>query len=664
MTTYFYGNPEIQAATPSPEGIQTLYLMNPNYLSYSDTPPPPPPQQTSNILFFNPPPNALNPTSISHAPPQSHHLPGIPLPSVYSDDPSRPSSHHGIGILNFQNNMWGQNSAGIGSTVVSVGGQDVRSQTQQGLSLSLSSRQRSIGGEHEIQHHGHAGGGADMRVSRELSPPSVSVASNGVFGSKYLRVVQELLDEVVNIGSEPTKVGNKEKMKMSKESVAQDGSAGAGGTGSDWNSKRAQELTTAQRQELQIKKAKLVGMIDEVDQRYRHYHNQMQLVVSSFEQAAGLGSAKSYTALALQTISKQFRCLKDAISSQIKATNESLGDQDCSGVKIIEGSSRLKYVDHHLRQQRAIQQLEMMQHNPWRPRRGLPERAVSVLRAWLFEHFLHPYPKDSDKVILAKQAGLTRGQVSNWFINARVRLWKPMIEEMYVEETKEQDKNGSADHASASNNEQHKSILGTKARQSEAPPEKLKNQQNPNSSSPTEFSNSTISTSHIGGSLQPQQGFNIIRSAELDGTTQLSTLKKRKGNDIMLQNSPISILSMENKDSSYSLVTNANDDGGGGFGAYFSPEQLGPRFKGNGNVSLTLGLSENNLSSFSASQHNFMSGQNIQLGRLDTGIANATDFFGINNNAQNSHSSTPGLEGIEAQNRKRFVAQLLPDFVA
>ena len=25
-------------------------------------------------------------------------------------------------------------------------------------------------------------------------------------------------------------------------------------------------------------------------------------------------------------------------------------------------------------------------------------------------------------------------QVSNWFINARVRLWKPMIEEIYKEE--------------------------------------------------------------------------------------------------------------------------------------------------------------------------------------------------------------------------------------
>lgn len=28
-------------------------------------------------------------------------------------------------------------------------------------------------------------------------------------------------------------------------------------------------------------------------------------------------------------------------------------------------------------------------------------------------------------------------QVSNWFINARVRLWKPMIEEMYQQECKE-----------------------------------------------------------------------------------------------------------------------------------------------------------------------------------------------------------------------------------
>lgn len=134
-----------------------------------------------------------------------------------------------------------------------------------------------------------------------------------------------------------------------------------------------------------------------VEQRYRQYHHQMQIVVTSFEQAAGIESAKSYTDLALQTISKQFRCLKDAITAQIKATSKSLGvgeDNDHSmggGVKgTTEAGSRLKFVDHQIRQQRALQQLGMIQHNAWRPQRGLPERAVSVLRAWLFEHFLHP----------------------------------------------------------------------------------------------------------------------------------------------------------------------------------------------------------------------------------------------------------------------------------
>jgi hypothetical protein len=159
----------------------------------------------------------------------------------------------------------------------------------------------------------------------------------------------------------------------------------------------------------------------------------MLIVVTSFDVIAGSGAAKPYTGLALQTISRHFRCLRDAISGQIKATRKSLGEQDTSeskGVKI----TRLRYVDQQLRQQRALQQLGMMQQHAWRPQRGLPESSVSILRAWLFENFLHPYPKDSDKIMLARQTGLTRSQVSNWFINARVRLWKPMVEEMYKEE--------------------------------------------------------------------------------------------------------------------------------------------------------------------------------------------------------------------------------------
>ena len=115
----------------------------------------------------------------------------------------------------------------------------------------------------------------------------------------------------------------------------------------------------------------------------------MQLVVSSFDMVAGHRAAKSYTALALQTISRHFRCLRDAISSQIEIIRKRLGEEDTSA-NGQGGIPRLRYVDQQLRQQRALQQLGVMRH-AWRPQRGLPESSVSILRAWLFEHFLHLY---------------------------------------------------------------------------------------------------------------------------------------------------------------------------------------------------------------------------------------------------------------------------------
>ncbi|KAL4386606.1 hypothetical protein GQ457_09G010110 [Hibiscus cannabinus] len=77
------------------------------------------------------------------------------------------------------------------------------------------------------------------------------------------------------------------------------------------------------------------------------------------------------------------------------------------------------------------------------PYTALAQKAMS-------RHFR--YPSDADKQRLARQTGLSRNQVSNWFINARVRLWKPMVEEMYQQETKEED--GERDPNNSSNNAQ------------------------------------------------------------------------------------------------------------------------------------------------------------------------------------------------------------------
>ncbi|KAJ4702010.1 putative BEL1-like homeodomain protein 3 [Melia azedarach] len=268
---------------------------------------------------------------------------------------------------------------------------------------------------------------------------------NTLLKSKYLKSAQQLLDEVVNV-QRALKQPNSDKEQNCNgncldDTKGTDGRSSSlsklpatdGGLSNPTESfTKSSELSQAERQDLQNKKTKLLSLLEEVDRRYKQYYHQMQILMSSFDMVVGQGAAKSYTALALQTISRHFRTLRDAMSGQIQVTRRSLGEQETSSNGQVS-IPRLRFVDHQLRQQRALQELGVMRH-AWRPQRGLPESSVSILRAWLFEHFLHPYPSDSEKSMLARETGLTRNQVANWFINARVRLWKPMVEEMYKEE--------------------------------------------------------------------------------------------------------------------------------------------------------------------------------------------------------------------------------------
>ena len=130
----------------------------------------------------------------------------------------------------------------------------------------------------------------------------------------------------------------------------------------------------------------------QLDRRYQEYRDKMQLIITSFESATGLGAAAPYTALARKVVSRQFRGLRDAIGDHIHKVCTALGEELSSVPILNKGETpRLRILDQRLRHQRALQQIGMFQQQQvWRPQRGLPERSVSVLRAWLFEHFLHP----------------------------------------------------------------------------------------------------------------------------------------------------------------------------------------------------------------------------------------------------------------------------------
>ncbi|KAM0939762.1 putative transcription factor Homeodomain-TALE-BEL family [Dioscorea sansibarensis] len=631
MATFFHGAPEMQS-----ESLQTLYLMNPGYVGYADTAAP------ANMVLLNPSMNSIN--SMSN---QAHqHLVGIPLqPATTTPPPAAIPSPDSNPRLHY--NLWSPAPTN-NSIDISFGARRNSSMplAQQGLSLSLSPQQTvyRYAPEPDVpsplpeitEEVRVSCGGTAATTSASVTSNCMPSLQNVLMGSKFLKVAQQLLDEVVSVGKGFVKDdiggamvkggGSKSSMKAHRES--EDNCEGGAST------KRGSDLTTAERQELQMKKAKLVSMLDEVEQRYRQYHHQVQVVVSSFEAVARPGSAKTYTALALQTISKQFRCLRDAISGQIRATSKNLGEDECLVGSKSESGSRLRFVDHHLRQQRALQQLGMIQHNAWRPQRGLPERSVSVLRAWLFEHFLHPYPKDSDKIMLAKQTGLTRSQVSNWFINARVRLWKPMVEEMYLEETKEQEHNNGEEKASKSEGNENSAAT---------------NQEN-NINSPTR-TDQTESIKSNGPSISASVANQAVYN-ENETMMHQPKLKKARTDELAI--------SGDHNHNGYSLIATGTVNHISGFDAY----QVGdytPRFSGNG-VALTLGLPHcDNISlSGGAQQAYHLSSESINP---------SSEFCSLNNNNNNNSNQTVvhasnAYENMNMQSRKRFAAQLLPDFVA
>ncbi|XP_011077622.1 BEL1-like homeodomain protein 9 [Sesamum indicum] len=248
-------------------------------------------------------------------------------------------------------------------------------------------------------------------------------------GSRFLRPTQELMKELCD-----------ECGGIYSEKFAADSSLMDPPPLENWSRNVVVDNTVALSDsgEETRKKSRLLSMLDEVYKRYKQYYQQMQVIVVSFESVSGLSSAAPLANLAFKALSKHFRCLKNAITDQLQFTAKS------HDKKNYERNETRKLENGY------------NDHQPvWRPQRGLPERAVAVLRAWLFEHFLHPYPTDTDKLMLAKQTGLSRNQVSNWFINARVRLWKPMVEEVHMLETRQGQKDLQTDEQPANRQNDH-----------------------------------------------------------------------------------------------------------------------------------------------------------------------------------------------------------------
>ncbi|TKY67192.1 BEL homeodomain protein 8 [Spatholobus suberectus] len=438
------------------------------------------------------------PPSSSPSPPLYHNALQDMAYGVWGGNHGEPVLHHGYGNqanneLRFGSaNLW--TNTPLGFTDKKINEQDTN--PHQGLSLSLSSNSQSKpcfeeGSASDDPQYSKSVKSRSCGKSLQdsiMGMPSINnityrnVGPLGPFtgyatilkSSRFSKPCQQLLDEwCCQPGSKFAKGGGcdvpewvsrdvsaaspsaaADALNVDESGVAAKGGSNSGASSSVLYSSNentnsadggaASSFCLSSRPECQKNKAKLLYMQEEVTRRYKQYHQQMQMVVQSFESVAGLSSATPYVSLALKSVSKHFRCLRNAISDQLKLTCEVLGEDfsiptTSSSSKFDNNMARLRCMDQGFQKNKSdganLNFLEPQQH-VWRPQRGLPERSVAILKAWLFEHFLHPYPTDTDKHMLATQTGLSRNQVSNWFINARVRVWKPMVEEIHMLETK------------------------------------------------------------------------------------------------------------------------------------------------------------------------------------------------------------------------------------
>ncbi|GMI89346.1 hypothetical protein HRI_002603900 [Hibiscus trionum] len=265
---------------------------------------------------------------------------------------------------------------------------------------------------------------------------SLSFGSDGpvqvshlISGSRYLHAVQEILAQIASYSLEnldQMSIGARATTAFSSSCLAERRMAVMDSNDLadvDGNSE-VQLVAEVQKRTVEAKKSQLLTLLQVVDDRYSQCLDEIHTVISAFHAATEL-DPRVHASFALHTISFLYKNLRERISNQILAMGANF-DSGCTG------SREKTFQNSFIQEQWALQQLKK-KDQIWRPQRGLPEKSVSVLRAWMFQNFLHPYPKDAEKHLLAIKSGLTRSQVSNWFINARVRLWKPMIEEMYSE---------------------------------------------------------------------------------------------------------------------------------------------------------------------------------------------------------------------------------------
>lgn len=118
---------------------------------------------------------------------------------------------------------------------------------------------------------------------------------------------------------------------------------------------------------------------------------------------------------------------------------ESVAATDCrrEGLSSATSGPRTGAVVRPKRKSGRKDEPDLEEHNSKTKRnRGvLTQGAREIFEQWLRNHWHDPYPTLAEKEELASKCKITVNQVNHWFINARVRRWRPTMERAASEAT-------------------------------------------------------------------------------------------------------------------------------------------------------------------------------------------------------------------------------------
>jgi len=137
----------------------------------------------------------------------------------------------------------------------------------------------------------------------------------------------------------------------------------------------------------------------QMDQKYNQCLDEIQSTTAKFNtlmhSPSGAGNGGSICApFAHRAVSAMYRGLRRRLAGEIMAaaSRASCWGESSSSVTAtaaggdVERSWESAFIQKHW----SAQQLRRAEKQCWRPQRGLPEKSVAVLKAWMFENFLHP----------------------------------------------------------------------------------------------------------------------------------------------------------------------------------------------------------------------------------------------------------------------------------